>query len=95
MAGGVAEELRTLATRVRRNVPCARDPERFHEEASGIAHRLTVIAEALKATTVAERRRNTDFAVPKAATSVVVNGRTVRVQRGRLPYRIHVEGAKP
>ena len=70
-------------------MPSARDPERFHEEASEIAHALVAIAERITPSTVATRRQSVAAIVVDAKRKVTVNGREVVVQRPRLPFRIH------
>lgn len=94
-----AEQLRALASRVRRNHPMRNDPERFHIEVSEIAHELADIAEWLvpcrsgrveranggqaKVTPIRGKSR-------VIVTTEVIAGRRVTVQHRRLPFAIHV-----
>lgn len=94
-----AEQLRALASRVRRNVPVSGDPERFHMEASEIAHDLVLVAEQIVPSTLADRRtrdRTESQMRPVSPTlgrtvitTTVIAGRRVAVQRRRLPFAVH------
>lgn len=96
-----ADKLRALASRVRRNLPLNSDPERFHVEMSVIARAILDVADELDPTA---RRGRPDQGrdQPERPTSagkgrvvvtthtLVVAGKSIAVQRRRLPFSVHV-----
>ncbi len=94
----VADRLRALAERVRRNVPRRRDPERFHMEAHEIARALLDMAGQASDQAITDRvNRSTPTAAPAQKSTLgrtivgreTVNGRTVLIQR-RKSFAVHV-----
>lgn len=90
-AADLAAELRALAKRVRRNLPLSRNPEKFHEEISGISRALEALAGQAAP---APRDQKPDRPLRQVTASRVINGRRVMVQSHRAAFAIFVGNDK-
>jgi hypothetical protein len=84
----VAAELDVLASRVRRmSPPLARNPHRFHEERSDIAHDLAELARRVTPRSRRAKAVEVDISEGRRGRIVVatqtINGKRVMVQRRR------------